>query len=77
MALEQNQITELEETLQKHLKAAWSQGLETGVCTVAETILQYLDDGSTSLPDRIAKIRKFCETPLKTREKNKKLKAEE
>lgn len=77
MALDKETKDELVAALQKHLSSAWSQGLETGVCTVAETILQYLDDGSTPLPDRIAKIRKFCETPLKTREKNKKLKAEE
>lgn len=71
MALEKETVNEIEKVFQKHLEDAWRQGLETGVCAVSETILQYLSDTTVPLPEQIAKIKRFCETPLKKREQKK------
>ena len=76
MALEQNQITEFEETFQKHLKDAGAKGMASGAFAVSEVILSYANDKTLTPAKRLQKIRRFCETPLVKR-KEEQSKSEE
>ena len=68
---------ELEELFKTKLEKQYRRGLEVGVKTSCRAVLDFLKDSSKPLSERIASVRKFCETPFQMSTQIKKQNSED